>query len=434
MDILIVIVPIITIINVLILLLIWHKLSGSNNDQHEFNNLNKEIKDEMQRSRDELSVRLKETRQEQSEAFDRLSQSNLRSIKDMNDLIRQRFKDFNHQQNQIIEKSITSIKDVRTTIDKQLSSIREDNEKQLNKMRETVDEKLQSTLEKRLGESFKHVSERLEKVHKGLGEMQNVAAGVGDLKRVLSNVKTRGILGEYQLGNILEDILTAQQYSQNVATKRGSQANVEYAVKLPGAEDNDEIWLPIDSKFPTEDYQALMDAYEAGDKAATEKTQQNLIKRIETFAKDISSKYIDPPNTTDFAVMFLPVEGLYAEVLRQAGFIEKLRNQYKITVVGPSTLSAFLSSLAIGFRTLAVQKRSSEVWKILEEVKTEFGKFAGQLDKVDKQLTSASESLNHLRSTRTSVLNRKLSRVEGIEAPDQEASLLERGEPVADTR
>jgi DNA recombination protein RmuC len=288
-------------------------------------------------------------------------------------------------------------------------------------MRETVDEKLQTTLEKRLGESFKQVSERLELVHKGLGEMQNIATGVGDLKKVLSNVKTRGVLGEYQLENILEQLLTPDQYSKNVSTKKGSQAHVEFAVKLPGKDSDDEVWLPIDSKFPIENYNRLLDAYEAGEKDVVEAAQKVLLKTIETFAKDISEKYIDPPHTTDFGIMFLPVESLYAEVLRHPGLFETLQRKYRITVTGPTTLSALLNSLQMGFRTLAVQKRSSEVWKTLEAVKTEFNKFSDQLKKVDDQLGKASKSLYDLRNTRTNVMSKKLkdiATIDKIEASD----------------
>jgi len=336
-------------------------------------------------------------------------------IKDLNEQLRQKFSDLNKQQqdaNQLAKTSITEIKDA---IEKQLKSIREDNTQQLTEMRKTVDEKLHETLEKRLGESFKLVSDRLEQVHKGLGEMQTLAVGVGDLKKVLSNVKTRGILGEYQLGNILEQILSPEQYGINVATKKGSQANVEYAVKLPGKSDEKTVWLPIDSKFPLESYQLLLKALDDGDTVNIAIAEKALLKAIESFAKDISGKYIDPPNTTDFAIMFLPVEGLYAEVLRHPEVFEKLQRTYRITITGPTTLSALLNSLHMGFRTLAVQKRSSEVWNVLAEVKTEFVKYAGQLEKVKKHLNTASSSLDNLQSTRTSVMERKLREVETLE-------------------
>ncbi|MDQ6952391.1 MAG: DNA recombination protein RmuC [Mariprofundaceae bacterium] len=333
----------------------------------------------------------------------------------------ERFKDFGQQQTQSNKQSTENIKSIESTIEKQLKAIREDNNKQLTEMRTTVDEKLQTTLEKRLGESFKQVSERLEMVHKGLGEMQTIATGVGDLKKVLSNVKTRGTLGEYQLEAILEQILSPEQYSKNVATKKGSQANVEFAIKLPGNESGKEVWIPIDSKFPMEDYNRLLDAFDIGDKIQIEASQKSLIKAIEGFAKDISQKYIDPPHTTDFAIMFLPVEGIYAEVLRHPQLFEKLQNKYKITVTGPTTLSAFLSSLQMGFRTLAVQKRSSEVWDVLKVVKSEFNTFSSVFDKVQKQLNTASGTLETLRTTRTNVMERKLKDVESLtsDAPDK---------------
>ena len=354
----------------------------------------KTINDQLQRNREEANKVSKENREELSKTLEKFE-----------------------------ERFTKNIKDVREAIDTQLKDIREDNTKQLDKMRETVDEKLQKTLEKRLGESFKQVSERLEMVHKGLGEMQTIASGVGDLKKVLSNVKTRGVLGEYQLENILEQILTPEQYAKNVATKEGSQGNVEFAVKLPGKDSEQEVWLPIDSKFPIEPYNALNNEYELGDKDSIEKARKALVKAIESFAKDISEKYIDPPNTTDFAIMFLPVEGLYAEVLRDPGLFNTLRSKYKITITGPTTLSALLNSLQMGFRTLAVQERSSEVWKILEAVKTEFEKFGVQLEKVDKQLHTASKSLNDLRVTRTKAMSRKMQDVATLDSGESERIL-----------
>jgi DNA recombination protein RmuC len=345
-------------------------------------------------------------------------------VKNMNEELRERFGELNKQLIEQNRNSMEQIKGLKDNVNESLKAIREDNTHQLDQMRQTVDEKLQTTLEKRLGESFKMVSERLELVHKGLGEMQNLASGVGDLKKVLSNVKTRGILGEYQLGNILEQILTPDQYSRNVATKKGSQAHVEFAVKLPGKADDKEVWLPVDSKFPIENYQLLLTAYDSSDKQAIEDAQKILIKTIESFAKEISSKYIDPPHTTDFAIMFLPVESLYAEVLRHPGLFEKLQRDYKITVTGPTILSALLNSLNMGFRTLAVQKRSSEVWDVLKAVKAEFGLFADHLDKVQKQLNTASTTLETLSTTRTSAINRKLRGVQILE-PGQSQQILE---------
>lgn len=366
----------------------------------------------------------KENRKELNEGLKSFEGKFGEGIKDFSEQLRLKFSDLNKQQLEATQQSKASIVEIRDAIEKQLKSIREDNNQQLGEMRKTVDEKLHDTLEKRLGESFKHVSERLEQVHKGLGEMQTLAVGVGDLKKVLSNVKTRGILGEYQLGNILEQILSPEQYDINVATKKGSQANVEYAVKLPGKADDKTVWLPIDSKFPLESYQALLLAIEESDTARIALAEKQLLNAVESFAKDISTKYIDPPHTTDFAIMFLPVESLYAEVLRHPEIFEKLQRTYRITITGPTTLSALLNSLHMGFRTLAVQKRSSEVWKVLAEVKTEFVKYAGQLDKVKKQLDTASSSLDTLKNTRTNAMERKLRSVETLEIEQDSETLV----------
>ena len=357
---------------------------------------------------DTLLKRITELNKQQQDNLDLFSNN-------LNENLRQRFNELSKQQNEFNKQSKDSIKDISESIEKSLKAIREDNSTQLNEMRKTVDEKLQSTLEKRLGESFKLVSERLELVHRGLGKMQELASDVGDLQKVLNNVKTRGILGEYQLGNILEQILSPEQYSQNVATKKGSQANVEFAINLPGKVDDNTVWLPIDSKFPIENYQLLIDAYDLGDKSKIELAQKSLLKSIELFAKTISEKYIDPPQTTDFAIMFLPVESLYAELLKHPGTFEKLQREYHITVTGPTTLSALLNSLQMGFRTLAVQKRSSEVWKVLSGVKTEFNKFSDHLAKVHKQINTASGSLDTLINTRTNAMERKLKSVESMD-------------------
>ena len=309
-----------------------------------------------------------------------------------------------------------SLKDLKESIDTRLKSIQEDSTKQLDKMRDTVDEKLQKTLEKRIGESFKQVSERLEQVHQGLGEMQTIATGVGDLKKVLSNVKTKGTFGEYQLDNILEQILTPDQYEKNVRTNPDYNGSIEFAVKLPGSNKDNTIWLPIDSKFPTESYEILLDEYEKADKDSIERARKNFINAIDKFAKEISSKYIAPPHTTDFAVMFLPVEGLFAEALREPDIMGKLRDKYKITLTGPTTLSALLNSLRMGFNTLLVQERSSEVWNILSAVKSEFATFGTQLSKVRTQLTTASSSLDVLQGTRARAMERKMRDIELIDA------------------
>ena len=361
------------------------------------------IKTDAQTNRQELHASLK--------SFETTFTDN---IKDFNGQLRLQFGELNKQQSEANQQAKTSLLEIRQAIDNQLKAIREDNNQQLNEMRRTVDEKLHDTLEKRLGESFKQVSDRLEQVHKGLGEMQTLAIGVGDLKKVLSNVKTRGILGEYQLGNILEQILSPDQYAVNVATKNASRDHVEFAVKLPGKADEKTVWLPIDSKFPLESYQTLLTAWEEGNIGAIDAAQKLLLRAVESFAKDISSKYIDPPNTTDFAIMFLPIESLYGEILRHPELFERLQRTYRITITGPTTLSALLNSLNMGFRTLAVQKRSSEVWKVLAEVKTEFVKYSEQLAAVHKHINSASNTLETLQTTRTKAMERKLRGVEAI--------------------
>jgi DNA recombination protein RmuC len=291
-------------------------------------------------------------------------------------------------------------------------------------MRSTVDEKLSSTLEQRLGESFRLVSERLEMVHKGLGEMQNLASGVGDLKRVLTNVKTRGTWGEIQLGNILEQILTRDQYSMNVATRKNSSERVEFAVKLPGKDEKggEVVWLPIDSKFPQEDYQRLMDAQEQGNSVLAEEAAKAMELKVKSFARDIRDKYIDPPGTTDFGIMFLPTEGLYAEVLRRPGLCDCLQREYRIVVSGPTTLIALLNSLQMGFRTLAIEKRSSEVWTLLGAVKTEFGRFGDILDKTQKKLQEASNTIEDA-ARKSRSIGRKLKNVQELSVDDSKLLL-----------
>lgn len=290
------------------------------------------------------------------------------------------------------------------------------NKESLDKMRDTVDEKLQKTLEDRISKSFAMVNERLEQVYKGLGEMQNLATGVGDLKKVLSNVKTRGIIGEIQLGSILDDILAPEQYYTNVATKHGSADRVEFAVKLPGAGEG-EVLLPIDAKFPADIYTQLIQAYDSGDNAAI-KTQATLFeRRLCDFAKDIKTKYVDPPSTTDFAIMFLPTEGLYAEAIRH-GMVERLQHDYKVNIAGPTTMAALLNSLQTGFRTLAIQKRSSEVWEVLGAVKTEFEQFETILQKAQEKINGANSELDKLIGTRTRAINRKLKNVTQLTADE----------------
>lgn len=319
---------------------------------------------------------------------------------------------------------------MRETVEVSISRLQEDNSKKLDQMRATVDEKLHATLEQRLGESFKLVSERLEMVHKGLGEMQSLASGVGDLKKVLSNVKTRGTWGEIQLGNILEQVLSPEQYDKNVAIKKNSSERVEFAVKLPGRNDDDGcVWLPIDAKFPQEDYQRLLEALEQANPQAAEEAGKALEMRIKSCAKDIRDKYIDPPNSTDFAILFLPIESLYAEVLRRPGLCEALQLQFRVVVAGPSTLIALLNSLQMGFRTLAIEKRSSEVWVLLGAVKTEFAKFTDILDKTQKKLQEAGNTIEFA-ARKSRNIQRKLKNVQELSI-NEAASFIEEAEEVA---
>lgn len=314
---------------------------------------------------------------------------------------------------------------IRTTVEHRLGAMQEDNGRRLDEMRATVDEKLQKTLNERIGQSFQIVSERLEQVYKGLGEMQTLAEGVGDLKKVLGNVKTRGVLGEVQLGAILEQVLSPEQYGTNVVTKKGSRDPVEYAVRMPG-NDSGAVWLPIDAKFPADAYSDLCDAYDTGDGAAVAQAGTVLEQRIKRFAKDIRDKYIDPPATTDFGVMFLPFEGLYAEVVRR-GLLETLQRDYRVTVAGPTTMAALLNSLQMGFRTLAIQKRSGEVWQLLGAVKTEFGKFGDVLESARRRLDQTNQELDKLVGARTRQIQRRLAQVQTL--PEAEsAALLDAGE------
>lgn len=313
-----------------------------------------------------------------------------------------------------------ALEGVRATLERQLSAIRQDNNAKLDEMRQTVDEKLQKTLNDRMTESFRLVNDRLEQVYRGLGEMQTLAQGVGDLKKVLSNVKTRGILGEVQLGAILEDILTPEQYGKNVATVPGSRNVVEYAVKLP-VEDGGFVWLPIDAKFPGDSYTALRDAYDAGDPAAIQSAVRQLLLTVRMEAKDIREKYISPPHTTEFGILFLPFEGLYAEVVNR-GMVETLQREYRVNIAGPSTMAALLGSLQMSFRTIAIQRRSGEVWNILGAVKTEFDKFAEALAMTQNRLEQASSELDRLVGVRTRQIQRKLRGVSSL--PQEQSAAL----------
>ena len=346
---------------------------------------------------------------QQSELRQELTAQTQNSVGAMGGMLEQRLQGFAAEN----QRSLNSIRD---TVEKRLNEIQTDNARQLDEMRSTVDEKLNKSLDEKFSNSFSLVSQRLEQVYKGLGEMQNLAVGVGDLKKVLSNVKTRGILGEIQLGSILAEILSPTQYEENAATKQGSRNRVEFAVKLP-ADEGGFIYLPIDSKFPGDTYLALRDAVESGDKAQIEVCEKALLGTIRNEAKDIHDKYIDPPHTTDFAVMFLPFEGLYSEVVNR-GMVEELQHKYKVSIAGPSTMAALLNALQMGFRTLAVQKRSAEVWDVLRSVKKEFDSFADVLEKTQTRLDQANKELDNLVGVRTRQMQKQLAKVgtdEGIE-------------------
>ncbi|MBR4410714.1 MAG: DNA recombination protein RmuC [Firmicutes bacterium] len=328
--------------------------------------------------------------------------------------------DLNNRFSHMAVENEQKLEAIRGTMEKKITDLTADNNRQLTEMRQTVDEKLQKTLEDRISQSFKLVSERLEQVYKGLGEMQNLAAGVGDLKKVLTNVKTRGILGEVQLGAILEQILAPDQYEENVRTKSTGSERVEFAVKLPGDGDGI-VWLPIDAKFPGDAYAALVEAYESGDSAAIELAAKNLERVIKSEARDIRDKYVEPPYTTDFGIMFLPFEGLYAEVVRR-GLLEVLQRDYKINIAGPTTMAALLNSLQMGFKTLAIQKHSSEVWDVLGAVKTEFDKFGTVLEATQARINQANAELDKLIGTRTRSIQRKLRGVTSL--GDREAAQM----------
>jgi DNA recombination protein RmuC len=381
------------------------------------------IKSEITRNRGETATSARCAREELSKSLKDSSDSLLQRMTENAVMQKNQLDFFSKQLAELTHLNEEKLETMRKTVTHHLQNLQGDTSNKLEQMRATVDEKLHSTLEKRLGESFKHVSERLEQVYKGLGEMRNLATGVGDLKKVLTNVKVRGTWGEIQLGNILEQILTPDQYERNITTKKDSNARVEFALKLPGpVSDTDTVvWMPIDSKFPQEDYQRLMDAQETAAKELAEKSIKNLEIRIKSAARDIKEKYIDPPNTTDFGIMFLPVEGLYAEVLRRPGLCEFLQREYRIVITGPTTLAALLNSLQMGFRTLAIERRSSEVWELLGVVKTQFGKFGDVLAKTKKKLHEASQTIDNA-EVRTRAIERKLKAVQEI--PEKDADKL----------
>lgn len=377
---------------------------------------------EISKNREEATANARQVREELLQSVHLFNDSVLSRMAEIANLQRNQLDIFAAQLASLTKTNDLKLEQLRKTVEERLLLIQQDNGQKLDQMRATVDEKLSATLEQRLGESFKLVSERLEAVHKGLGEMQLLASGVGDLKKVLTNVKTRGMWGEIQLGNLLEQILTPEQYATNVITKIGSNDRVEFAIRLPARDGQDgSLWLPIDAKFPIEDYERLIEAQDQADLTRVEELGKALENRIKAEGKTIRSKYIDPPNTTDFGILFLPVEGLYAEVLRRPGLCELLQREDKVIVTGPTTLAALLNSLQMGFRTLAIEKRSSEVWNLLSAVKTEFGKFVEVLEKTQKKLNEASNTIETAtRKSRTIV--RKLKTVQTL--PADEAELL----------
>lgn len=362
--------------------------------------------------REDISMTRRETQATNKELREELGQN----MKNVSDSLLQRLDELSKSNDVRMEK-------VRETVDKRLEDIQKDSSEKLEKMRETVDEKLHATLEKRLGESFKLVSERLDLVHKGLGEMQTLATGVGDLKKVLQNVKTRGTWGEVQLGNLLDEMMTTEQYEKNVATKKDSNDRVEFAIKIPAKDEKiKHIWLPIDAKFPLEDFQSLIDAEEKNDPILIDKLSKALENRIKSEAKDIRDKYLDPPYTTDFGILFLPIESLYAEVLRRPGLSDTLQREYKVIITGPTTIAAILNSLQMGFRTLAIEKRSSEVWSVLGAIKKEFTTFGDLLDKTHKKLQEASNTIDDA-SKKSRTIERKLNKVQELPASEVVATL-----------
>ncbi|MEQ8175560.1 MAG: DNA recombination protein RmuC [Syntrophomonadaceae bacterium] len=385
---------------------------------NQLNGFTQTTDQKLENMRTAIDGKLQTMREATGKELNLMSDSMASRLTGMAELQQKQLGEFSQQIGNLTASNEKKMEQMRETIENRVKELQANNAQKLEEMRVVVDEKLHATLEQRLGESFKLVSERLEQVHKGLGEMQSLAAGVGDLKKVLTNVKTRGTWGEVQLGNILEDILAPDQYSANVAVKKNSE-RVEYAIKLPGPDsEGDGLWLPIDAKFPMEDYYRLIEAYELGDAALIEQAVKVLELRIRTKAKEISSKYIEPPATTDFAIMFLPTEGLYAEVLRRPGLFESLRLEHRVSVAGPTTLAAIVSSLSVGFRTLAIQKRSSEVWAVLGAVKTEFGKFGAVLEKTQKKLQEASHTIDEA-ARRSRAMERRLRTVEAL--PETEA-------------
>ncbi len=415
-DLLLVLVIALAVMNLALLVRLMGRASSNSAEQA--------MRSELRDGREEAAKRSHELREEVSGSLDKTAQTLTTTVGQLGNVQKQQLESVTAQVQALVETNQQRLEGLRATISEQLGEMREANEKKLEEMRRTVDEKLQGTLEKRLGESFKLVREQLDAVHKGLGEMQSLATGVGDLKNVLTNVKVRGTWAEYQLGAILEQVLTPEQFDRNVATHENSSERVEFAIRLPGRSDdpNDCVWLPIDSKFPQEDYIRLTEASESADAEAVAQSTRELMRSVTQSAKTIAEKYLNPPHTTDFAVLYLPTEGLYAEVLRQPGMVSQLQQDYRVVVSGPTTIAALLNSLRLGFRSLAIEQQASEVWQVLAAVKTEFGKFGEVLDKVKKQLATASNTIDQTQ-TRTRAMARKLHKVEQLPSGESDELL-----------
>ncbi len=385
-------------------------------------------KDEFQRNRMEFARSIQDSRIEQSASLKSFEEALGTHVMRQDELQRRNYKDLLSQQGAFKEETSRTLESIRDTVEKRLQVMQNNNESKLEEMRKTVDEKLQSTLEKRLAESFSQVSDRLRLVHEGLGEMKVLASGVGDLKKVLSNVKIRGVFGEMQLKSLLQALLSPEQYAENVATGKNSGQQVEFAVKLPGKDDEgDLVYLPIDSKFPLEAYYRLVEAAETGEKERFTVAAKAIETEMRRCAKDIRDKYLNPPETTDFGILFLPIEGLFAEVVRNTALLEVLQREFNVIVTGPTTLAALLNSLQMGFRTLAIQKRTGEVWKVLAQIKTEFARFEEVLVKTQSKITQAGTELDRLVGVRTRAIQRRLRRVEDISG--EKSSLIEEDTP-----
>ncbi|MBM3286135.1 MAG: DNA recombination protein RmuC [Candidatus Eisenbacteria bacterium] len=415
-------------VNLLLLIVLLRRSSSS------AEGAGKVLRDELRAGREEAGKAGKDLREEVGRGLSATGQALSDSVGNLGKIQQGQMEQMTRQLKELADSNQTMLERIRGTVDARVKELQEGNEKKLEEMRKTVDEKLHATLEKRLGESFQLVSERLEAVHKGLGEVQSLATGVGDLKRVLSNVKARGTWAEVQLGAILEQILISEQYVKNVRTKEDSSEQVEYAIRLPGPRNDPDarVLLPIDSKFPQEDYLRLQEAAERGDPQAVQDASAALARAVKIAARDIHDKYVNPPNTTDFAIMFLATEGLYAEVLRQPALVEDLMSQHRVVVAGPTTIAAILSSLRMGFQTLAIEQRASEVWKVLAAVKTEFGKFGEVLERVKRQLTTAARTIDET-GVRTRAMEKRLRSIERLQDAEAANVLeLEAGESRAD--